>query len=800
MGRLLGLAAALVAGFAIFYFGAVTPRPLPATAPAAEFSAARAMVDVRAMGSTPHPLGSPADAKVRDYLVARTQALGLDPQIQREPSFYSRGPYISGGTVENVIGILPGRDRSAPALALMAHHDSVAGSPGAADDTAGVASALEIIRAIKTGGVPARDIMVVITDGEEAGLLGAKAFFDDSPLAAHVGYIVNMETRGGGGQAAMFETAAHNGADIDLYRRTAQAPNSNALTVFIYQHMPNDTDFTVAHQHGKVGLNYAFIGRQFDYHSPSSTPDALDAGALQHMGAQALPTVRALAFGALPGRAPDVAYGNLLGGLTAAYPLWVGWIWLGLATILIVAGAVRAHRLEAFSIGDVLRGVGASLYVFTAGGAVLELARRATGVGVGWIEGRAILARFPTFELMMLAVAIGTVMAAAAFAGKDRVRWAAGAAAMVAGLGACLFGGFDMPGVALGLVGGVIGAISFGSPARLPGSWTGLLIVALIAGVVAQVLAPTAAYVMVWPLLVAAIASTLSSAGAARGQWPWIVILIAATLVLAWIGALFHGLLQGLDLAVLAAAPTWIAALVIWPLAFPDSPETARLWPAETVVAIGLALAAWLHLTSPWTARHPNSVEPLYVIDPAAKKAWRASDLASDAWTRDVMTAEGGSIAKLSLGFSAKPMDAAPAAVVPAQAASVATSLDADGLITVNAGAQPGAARLVLAFHSPTPVDSVTVNGKPVVQLQKVGSPHLFKLKAGEWGRVLWAAPDGFTLRFHTATPGKVEVRTAEYFDRWMAVKPLPPVPATDQMWDAAGSTVVLGSAPPPAR
>jgi len=35
-------------------------------------------------------------------------------------------------------------------------------------------------------------------------------------------------------------------------------------------------------------MNYAFIGRQFDYHSPSSTPEVLDQGALQHMGAEVL--------------------------------------------------------------------------------------------------------------------------------------------------------------------------------------------------------------------------------------------------------------------------------------------------------------------------------------------------------------------------------------------------------------------------------------------------------------------------------------------------------------------------------
>ena len=204
------------------------------------------MADVRAMGAAPHVVGTPADARVRDYLIARMTALGLHPQVQRAASFAVYGSELHGATVDNVIGVLPGRDPAAPALVLMAHHDTVPGSPGAADDTASVATALEIVRAIKLRGVPARDVMLVITDGEEAGLLGARAFFGESPLAAHAGYILNMDTRGGGGRAAMFETAPRNGADIALFRRTAAAPSSNALTVFVYRHMPNSTDFTVA--------------------------------------------------------------------------------------------------------------------------------------------------------------------------------------------------------------------------------------------------------------------------------------------------------------------------------------------------------------------------------------------------------------------------------------------------------------------------------------------------------------------------------------------------------------------------
>jgi hypothetical protein len=795
-----GLLAALIAGFLIFYFGSVTPPPAPADAPPADFSAGRAMADIHAMGSVPHPVGSPANAEVRDYLIRRMNSLGLNPAVERASSFEIRGANIAGGTVENVIGLLPGRDRKAPALVLMAHHDSVPGSPGAADDTAGVASALEIMRAIKTRGAPARDIMVVITDGEEAGLLGARAFFDQNPLAAHVGYIINMETRGGGGRTVMFETAANDGGDIALYRRTARMPDSNALTVFIYQHLPNDTDFTVAKQHGKVGLNYAFIGRQFDYHSPSSTPAALDVGSLQHMGAEILPTAIALAFGPLPPRAPDVAYGNLLGGLMAAYPQWFGWILLIAAAGLIAVGATRAMTVKAFAWVDVARGVGGSLYIIAIAGALLELARRATGVETGWIPYRAILARFPTFEVMMLVVAVGAVSGAAIFAGRGgRSRWIAAGLPLIAGAACSLFGGFDPLALALGGVGFIIGLVTFGRPARLAGSWTGLLIVALLAALVLQRLAPTAAYILTWPLLLACLAAALTAAGSAQRHPQRAVAkgvnLIAAALLFAWLGALFHSLLQGLDLPLLGVVPAWLAALMIWPLVLPDRPEASHAWPAVACVGAGLVLAAWLHLTSPWTPRHPNSVEPVYMLNPAAHRAWRASLLKPDRWTRDVLTAEGGGLTKISLAFKPLPVEAAAAHPVDAKPAPVTLNAAADGRVSLTAHLHPGAATLIVTFSSAAPIDAVSINGTPTLYTPRGGRATLYALKAGEAGRILWSGPDGFNLRFHTDNPGKVQVHTAEVYDRWLGVKPPPPPPPTDQAWDMAGSSFVIGSA-----
>src|SRR6185436_2018823 len=216
--------------------------------------------DVNFLAAVPHPIGSPDNANVRDALVGRMLRLGLSPQVRPGIGVRSSrdNPSIfAAGAVENVVGILPGRNRNAPALALLAHYDSVPASPGAADDMLGVATALEVVRAIKARGTPARDVMVVITDGEEAGLLGANHFFRRDPLATHIGLVINMEARGGGGRVQMFQTSPKNGELIRLFQRTAVRPSSSSLAVMIYEALPNDTDLTEVLKVGLTGLNYA---------------------------------------------------------------------------------------------------------------------------------------------------------------------------------------------------------------------------------------------------------------------------------------------------------------------------------------------------------------------------------------------------------------------------------------------------------------------------------------------------------------------------------------------------------------
>ena len=134
------------------------------------------------------------------------------------------------------------------------------------------AAVLETARVMSASASPARDVIFLVTDSEEMGLLGAQMFYKHHPLAARVGIVVNADTRGAKGRAIMFQTSPGNAALIDLWARNAVSPTGNSLTNAIYRLLPNDTDMSVSLAAGKAGINSAFIDGQFDYHAPSDAP------------------------------------------------------------------------------------------------------------------------------------------------------------------------------------------------------------------------------------------------------------------------------------------------------------------------------------------------------------------------------------------------------------------------------------------------------------------------------------------------------------------------------------------------
>src|SRR3712207_6569602 len=67
--QVLTLFVAMVAALALALYVFVPPPVVSADAPATEFSAERAMKDVRAIADEPHPMGSPEHEATADYIV-----------------------------------------------------------------------------------------------------------------------------------------------------------------------------------------------------------------------------------------------------------------------------------------------------------------------------------------------------------------------------------------------------------------------------------------------------------------------------------------------------------------------------------------------------------------------------------------------------------------------------------------------------------------------------------------------------------------------------------------------------------
>jgi hypothetical protein len=264
------------------------PAVVGTDAPATEFSAARAMKHLEVIAQHPHPIGSTEHDKVRDYIASELSALSLSPEIQKTSVVNkSLGAPFAAGHVENVLARLKGAE-SGKATLLVAHYDSTTNSFGASDNGTAVAALLETARALKSSAPLKDDLIFLFTDGEEVGLLGAKAFADEHPWAKDVGLVLNFDARGNSGSAIMFETSNQNGALIREFAKSAPYPVATSLSYEIYRLLPNNTDFTAFRQAGLSGLNFAYLNGLTHYHSRLDNLANTDERSLQHQGSYAL--------------------------------------------------------------------------------------------------------------------------------------------------------------------------------------------------------------------------------------------------------------------------------------------------------------------------------------------------------------------------------------------------------------------------------------------------------------------------------------------------------------------------------
>jgi hypothetical protein len=794
--RALALWVCLGSALALAALGITLLPPRSATAPPSVFSAARAMADVRLLGSRPHPIGSARNARVRAELIERMADLGLSPQAPEAVGLdwaeFAPGA-VSAGTVRNVIGVLPGLNRKAPALLLMAHYDSAPNSPGAADDIAGVSSLLEIARLLVATGPHKRDVIFLCTEGEEAGLLGADAFFRGDPLRPHVGLVINMEARGDAGRTAMFQTGPNNGALIALYAKAAQRPFANSLSGFIYKLLPNDTDFTYAVRQGVSGLNFAFLGDPLAYHTPLATPAHLSVASLQNMGDQAAPVALALADAkALPPPAPDRVYFDIFSRGVVSYPPALGWVVIaGAAMLMMVAFGGAAPKppagLPARGLG-MLRGAATALAAVLAVALAEHLASRLLN-SAAYPGGYHLYRAFTLDALGTGLLALGAVLSVYASAARGRGAVLLAILAVLAGVGSSIHG-FDPLGLGVGGGLALLCAVFRGRRLDLWGSWLGALLLLLLLAIPVQATAPLASPLIVWPLLAGALGAAI---------WAWVRriaplsgVLYPATLAVA-MGGIVGSLAAAIFVAVGPVRPEVLSVFALLYLAsFAPFVEAASRQGRPGLIAgvvLGLGVCALLSVGyGVGTAERPQLTQAFYVADGADGPQVRIAPLAAlDPWATQTLKADGGLIHRAALPpFAPAPVWMAPARHRPLTPPQV--RLEQHGAkVTLQATVSGGGRVLYLYLRSPSPMQIDAVNDAAVG----------VAIKPNTWGVLDYSAPPpkGVKLQVSAALHAKIDAVAIEQRDGWPTGAAPPAKPPQLMAWRNSDTTLVMARA-----
>jgi hypothetical protein len=402
-----------------------SPAPLGPDAPPGVFSAYRAKAILRDLAgdNVPHPIGSSADAQVREAIVERLSGLGYAPELQS--GFVCSDGGVCGSPVNIIVRVGAG-SADQDAVLLAAHYDSVPAGPGASDDGAAVASVLEIARILAARPRSPHPIVLLITDGEEAGLLGARLFVQRHPLSKQVRAAVNLEARGTSGSSLMFETGTANSWLMHLYGAAIARPVTNSLYYVVYKLLQNDTDFTVFKSAGYQGFNFAFIGHVGRYHTPLDNVANADARSIQQQGDNALAALSALANS--PTLRPPVAESVFFDGFARTLIVWPSASTLGaalLALALLLSEAAVLIRKAAVTGREILWG-GVGTLCMLALGVALCAGLLALGLALGKVPplaGASWIAHPAPMHIASAAIALLTAAGASAWLARRAGFW-----------------------------------------------------------------------------------------------------------------------------------------------------------------------------------------------------------------------------------------------------------------------------------------------------------------------------------------------------------------------------------------
>jgi Peptidase family M28 len=342
-------------------------------APRFSLENARAHVQMLAGTIGSRPIGTAENARARQYIVDQLRLYGFDVRVQEVDA---RRPE-AGRTahVANVIAVKRGAEQNA--LAIVSHYDSAPEAPGAADDAQGVAVSLEAARVLATRSNPRHTLFILVTDGEEVGLMGAAGLTTDRDVMDRLQAYINVEATGSGGTGLLFETGPGNGWIVKPWAKAAPRPRGTSLATEIYHHLPNDTDFSILARRGIPGLNFALFKDSYPYHTARDTPERLPDDSLRTTGENVVGVATALDALDLGTRsAAGETFFDIGRTVAVSWGPVTAWV---VAVLALISGLLAWFKV----LGATMRLVGIGRWIFEA---VWALAG-AAAVGAAMIAG-----------------------------------------------------------------------------------------------------------------------------------------------------------------------------------------------------------------------------------------------------------------------------------------------------------------------------------------------------------------------------------------------------------------------------
>ena len=682
-----------------------------------QFDEARARAHVQHLADVigSRPTGSAANARGRQYVADELTAMGFSVRVQDTEAV---NPVIGLTTrVANVIAVRDGARREA--IGLVSHFDSVPEAAGALDDALGVAVCLEAARALVRDSLT-HSLIVLVTDGEELGLMGARAAVADPEIAKRLRVVLNFDNTGGAGPSVLFETSPAARAPLQTWARAAISPVGSSLGTEIYRRLPNDTDFTVFRGAGMTGLNFAVIGDAYPYHTNRDASTRVATATLEHAGENTVAIVRGLEANvdAPAGPREDATYFDLARRVAIVYgprtTAVIAWTACGLA---IVAWLLLTRDL------------------WRRGGFVTLLAAS------GWHGATAALAFLAMIGCTWLLRTVRNELNPWYARPQWFLLWLVAAG---------LFAGWLMYLIRRRRETAVV--------PRAASIWWTTLPLWLLLTIVLQSFAPLASYLVAMPLAAAGIGVLVAR------KWPVVMrvssIVVLGIVALLWIDRLGQvvGFLFPLFGWLPIPPPVWLFPAAILLGALMLAPPLMTLLPSQTLapkLAVGVTTLLLLCVAATGVAAY---LSPAYTADRPARRIVRyiQDDVRGEAWWEIGSTEPTLEIDSSSLDGASwqRASDQVPAAVPftsinspfrfrttssrmvnapPATArGSLARAADGRSLFeVVVSGSEPFAARLVLPY-AVTPVSSSLAG----------------RVTAGRWTATYVAAtPEGFTAR-----------------------------------------------------